>query len=78
MAHILESFGALDKLEDFVSRFGRVFYKRPLSKSPPKVILSRPKGGTGLISHQYVLDDATVIPFWAGREVGWEIRDGLE
>jgi len=73
VAHILESFGALDKLEDFVSRFGRAFYKRPLSDPLSKVILSRPKESKALIAHQYVLDDATVVPFWAGRELGWEI-----
>jgi dihydroorotase len=29
-AHLLESFGALDRLEGFVSSFGRRFYKRNL------------------------------------------------
>ena len=56
-----------------MSRFGRAFYKRPLSESPSKVILSRPKGGAALISNQYVLDDVAVVPFWAGNEIEWEI-----
>ncbi|KIL58210.1 hypothetical protein M378DRAFT_170853 [Amanita muscaria Koide BX008] len=29
VAHLLKSFGALDRLEGFVSTFGRAFHQRP-------------------------------------------------
>jgi dihydroorotase len=73
VAHLLESFGALDKLEGFVSGFGRAFYKREAgADSHPKVALRR-TAGKALIDNRYALHNDVVIPFWAGREIGWEI-----
>jgi dihydroorotase len=74
VAHLLESFGALDKLEGFVSTFGRAFYKRGVDvDSHSKVVLQKTVAGKALIDDRYVLGDNTVVPFWAGRDMGWKI-----
>ncbi|KAJ4472218.1 Dihydroorotase [Lentinula aciculospora] len=64
-AHILESFGALDRLEGFVSTFGRDFYKLPANGS--KVMLQRAS------EEGYTLKDESVVPFWAGKQINWTI-----
>lgn len=70
---LLDSFGALDKLEGFVSGFGRAFYKREAgADSHSKVMLQRTVGKAS-IDDRYVLNDDVVVPFWAGKEIGWEI-----
>ncbi|KAF5388313.1 hypothetical protein D9615_000153 [Tricholomella constricta] len=74
VAHLLESFGALDKLEGFVSSFGRAFYRQAVtSDHPSKVVLRRPSAGSSLVDNKYALGEDSVVPFWAGREIGWEI-----
>lgn len=73
VAHLLDSFGALDKLDGFVSGFGRAFYKREAgADSHSKVILQRTAGKTW-IDDRYALNNDVVVPFWAGKEIGWEI-----
>lgn len=71
VATLLESFGALDQLEGFVSAHGRAFYNVPAKKGE-EVTLRRPatavKVPTMLEGH-----GTEVVPFWAGRELGWEI-----
>ncbi|KAG5646456.1 hypothetical protein DXG03_003506 [Asterophora parasitica] len=73
VAHLLESFGALDKLEGFVSNFGRAFYKQATSVEHSKVVLRRPTAGKALVDEKYTLGEDSVVPFWAGGELGWEI-----
>jgi len=74
VAHLLESFNALDKLDGFVSGFGRAFYKRAVSSDhQSKVVLRRPSSGKYLIDEKYTSDNDSVVPFWAGRKLGWEI-----
>ncbi|KAG5654058.1 hypothetical protein H0H81_007784 [Sphagnurus paluster] len=75
VAHLLESFGALERLEGFVSDFGRAFYKRSIRSGNRKVVLRRPAEGKDLINEKYVLGADSVVPFWAGREIGWEIAE---
>ncbi|KAF8736367.1 hypothetical protein AX14_000400 [Amanita brunnescens Koide BX004] len=74
VAHLLESFGALDRLEDFVSTFGRAFYQRPAAAGK-KVKLRRVSEGKN-IEPLYQLDDNTLVPFWAGKAIGWESVEG--
>ncbi|KAH7916152.1 dihydroorotase [Hygrophoropsis aurantiaca] len=72
VAHLLESFGALHRLEDFVSNNGRRFYDRPASLDATPVVLKRVKGA---IESQWPFgDDSSVVPFWAGKEIGWKIE----
>ena len=69
VATLLESFGALDKLENFVSGFGRKFYG--VETTEGKVTLQ--KVTNRIVEHSWSLGDASVVPFWAGKEIGWEI-----
>jgi len=71
VATLLESFGALNELEGFVSGNGRKFYGVPakegeevqLRRSTGKRVPSVLRGEVGV----------EVVPFWAGKELGWEI-----
>ncbi|PPQ99905.1 hypothetical protein CVT24_009586 [Panaeolus cyanescens] len=75
VAHLLESFSALDKLEGFASTFGRAFYKLPIDESTNKVAtLRRAPPGT-LVEGEYNLGDESLVPFWAGKEIGWILSD---
>ena len=71
VATLLESFGALDKLQGFVSDNGRKFYGVP-AKEGEKVKLRRVEGG-GKVPGLLRGEGAEVVPFWAGKELGWEI-----
>lgn len=71
VAHLLESFGALDRLEGFVSTNGRAFYGVPVTSSEDKVTIRRVSGK--LIEEQLVQGEHCVVPFWAGKPIGWEI-----
>ncbi|KAF9986001.1 hypothetical protein BGZ65_009136 [Modicella reniformis] len=77
LATILESFGALDRLEDFACSFGRKFYEIKEEKWVGQVTLVReswnaPKsygfGGAGIDGEQ-----GEVVPFMAGKPLGWKI-----
>ncbi|KAF8351152.1 hypothetical protein F5887DRAFT_1058094 [Amanita rubescens] len=70
VAHLLESFEALHRLEDFVSTFGRNFYQRPAT---PKVVKLRRVSEGRKIEELYQLDNNNLVPFWAGKAIGWEI-----
>jgi dihydroorotase len=71
VAHLLESFGALDNLEGFVSTFGRRFYQREVaSAAGGQVTLERvPR----VVEMDYTAEEADVVPFWAGKELCWSI-----
>ncbi|EPQ59378.1 Dihydroorotase [Gloeophyllum trabeum ATCC 11539] len=72
VAHLLESFGALDKLENFVSGFGRAFYGRPITKeTESRVVLKKVSGKK--VADRWALGQESVVPFWAGKELDWEI-----
>ncbi|KAM6503261.1 dihydroorotase [Amanita muscaria] len=73
VAHLLESFGALDRLEGFVSTFGRAFYQRPAVEGKVVRLRRLPQGKT--IDESYQLEGQSLVPFWAGKEMGWEIAD---
>lgn len=73
VATLLESFGALDKLQGFVSDHGREFYGVP-AKDGQQVRLRRTKpGGGGKVPGLLRGAGAEVVPFWAGKQLGWEI-----
>ncbi|KAK0243011.1 Dihydroorotase [Armillaria nabsnona] len=69
VAHQLDSFGALDKLDGFTSLFGRNFYGLPVDGLPTVTI----KRTTRKVVENYTLDGEAVVPFWSGKELGWEI-----
>jgi dihydroorotase len=64
----------LDKLEGFVSRFGRAFYGRELQgtiEGKEKTVLRKIAGKR--VDEQWVMGNESVVPFWAGKELRWEI-----
>ncbi|KAF9221928.1 Dihydroorotase [Gyrodon lividus] len=73
VADILESFGALDKLQKFVSNYGRAFYRRPPGANARRVMLQKVKGYQ--VEDTWSFGNESVRPFWAGKEIGWKISD---
>lgn len=73
VAHLLEGFGALDKLEGFVSSHGRTFYGVPAEKGKRDVRLRRTGKEGGMVPGLIRGEGAEVVPFWAGKQLGWEI-----
>lgn len=87
-AHLLESFGALHNLEDFVSNHGRRFYKAPVSENAKKLVLTRTsptaesEGRVPTVcvhpSHAKMSDGERdklqVVPFWGGKQLAWKIE----
>lgn len=69
VAHLLDSFGALDKLVGFVSTNGRNFYQVP-AKESSTVTLQK---DTQTIATTLSLKEDNVTPFWAGRTLDWSI-----
>ena len=69
VATVLEGFGALEKLQGYVSEHGRRFYGVPPRDGA--VVSLRRKRWTvpGLLKSE----GADVVPFWAGQELAWEI-----
>ncbi|KAG0340837.1 hypothetical protein BG004_006263 [Podila humilis] len=77
LATILESYGALDRLQGFACDFGRAFYEVKNEKWVGQVKLVREDwntpakyafGGAGLEGEQ-----GDVVPFMAGKPLGWKI-----
>lgn len=73
VAHLLESFGAIHRLQGFVSDFGRAFYKRAPGTNARQVVIR--KRGAVKIKGAWSLGSDCITPFWAGKEIGWEISD---
>jgi dihydroorotase len=64
LAEVFEKAGKLDKLEDFVSRFGAEFYGLPLNM---KTVTLR-KG-----SWTVPAECNGIVPFKAGQELAWQV-----
>lgn len=73
VAELLESFGALDNLEGFVSRNGRAFYQRPYTGEGSGKVTLRKLSDRKQLESTYILGNDSLIPFWAGKEIGWEL-----
>jgi dihydroorotase len=71
VATLLETFGALSQLEGFVSAHGRKFYGNPASERM-EVTLRRPAAKV-TVPTLLSKDGIEVVPFWAGKELAWEI-----
>ncbi|KAJ8523015.1 hypothetical protein ONZ45_g530 [Pleurotus djamor] len=79
VAELLESFDALDKMTGFVSHFGKAFYGINQSVQDGELTVLRKVPVERLqdskVPDKYVLPNGeeAVIPFWAGRALGWEV-----
>ncbi|KAK0565295.1 dihydroorotase [Tilletia horrida] len=83
-AHLLESFGALDRMEGYVSKHGRAFYGLD-TEAGRKVNLRRVSGPNAarvpvaFIHPDHISiaegakDRIQVVPFMAGSQLNWEI-----
>lgn len=71
VAHLLDSFGALEKLQGFSSTYGRAFYKREKFSGKP-ILLQRVEGGKA-IDESWNQGDQEVVPFWSGKKLDWVI-----
>ncbi|KIM21821.1 hypothetical protein M408DRAFT_79992 [Serendipita vermifera MAFF 305830] len=69
VAHLLESFGALDRLAAFTSGNGRAFYKVQTTNLRAVTLRREPFR----IAESLSLKDEQVAPFWAGKELNWSI-----
>lgn len=65
LAAIFEKLGALDRLEDFVSRFGAEFYGLPLNSGT--LVLEKEPWTVPAVC-------GNVVPFLAGRKLAWRIK----
>ncbi|CAO1613072.1 unnamed protein product [Sympodiomycopsis kandeliae] len=83
-ATLLESFGALHQLENYVSNHGRRFYQVPVKEETPKLKLVRSTSEKAQVPLLCIhpdhvsksdaeKDKLQVVPFWAGKTLGWEI-----
>lgn len=72
-AHLLESFGALDKLEGFVSKNGRAFYN--IAPKTEKAVTLVKQDTT--VPVEYTKSngegDSVVVPFMAGKTIKWQL-----
>jgi len=73
VAHLLESFGALDKLEGFVSGFGRKFYDREVTGSSSQIFMKLRKSKT-TVDTVWASGTEEVVSFWAGKELNWSLE----
>lgn len=67
-AAVFDEEGALDKLEGFASEHGPKFYGLPLNEGT--VTLQRSKT---IVPETIEAGGATIVPFHAGQELGWQI-----
>lgn len=70
---MLESFGALDQLQNFVSDYGRAFYRCSAGANARRVVLERVQRYQ--VDDTWTFGDETIRPFWAGKGLGWQISD---
>ena len=69
-ASIFESENALDKLENFSSKFGADFYKLPYSKSRIKLIKKEFK-----IPAKITIGNEEIIPLFANETLSWQLSE---
>jgi dihydroorotase len=69
-AEIFDRNNAIEKLENFCSKFGAEFYKLNQSKEKLKLIRSGNKIPTNI-----KIDNDEIIPLMAGQEIGWNCSE---
>jgi dihydroorotase len=69
-AAVFDAEGALDKLEAFASEHGPNFYGLPLNEGTVTLIRS-----AHLVPGQVDANGTPIVPFHAGEELGWRLKD---
>ena len=62
----------LDKLEGFVSKNGRAFYKREVASTDGNSVV-RLRKHKASVRGTYTLKEVEVETFWSGKDLEWEI-----
>lgn len=59
----------------FVSGFGRAFYGEKVDVSRSQLVVLRRVDGQAdnKVEERYALGEQSVVPFWAGKKLEWEI-----
>jgi dihydroorotase len=76
LASILDSFGAIDRLDDFASKNGRRFYGIEAPKNPKILTLQKVEKVVGQkFGYKNDLkEQSEVVPFLAGKTLAWSIK----
>jgi dihydroorotase len=67
-AEAFEAAGALDKLENFASRYGPEFYGLPVNERT--ITLEKTDAA---VPEEYVFGEDALVPFRAGERIGWRL-----
>lgn len=70
-AQVFEAHGALDKLENFASRYGAAFYGLPENKETITLVKQPWK-----VPESMVFGEERLVPLWADREIVYSIDNG--
>ncbi len=54
-----------------MSSFGRRFYGFPADEAGEKVCLRKTEGK--VVEEVYTFEEESVVPFWSGKKISWEI-----
>lgn len=76
LAHIFESIGCLDKLEDFACHNGRKFYGIPESENRKKLVLVREPNQIP-DEYPFIDDDGksqSIVPFYSKQTINWKLQ----
>ncbi|RUP47427.1 dihydroorotase, homodimeric type [Jimgerdemannia flammicorona] len=88
LATILESFGALDRLQGFACEFGKRFYG-VMERDRGKTEIVRLARESWVVPERYHfhiegeseagtgVETESVVPFWAERKIAWKIVEGV-
>jgi len=63
----------LDKLEAFVSKNGRAFYKKEINTNSSASTAVHLRRGKTPVMERYSVKEQEVVPFWSGKDLAWEI-----
>jgi len=74
-AHLLEEFGALDKLEGFVSTNGRKFYGWEVAAGSGMKVRLRKVSAPVIMASALRKGELSVVPFMAGQTINWLIAN---
>lgn len=74
LAQVFEEAGALEKLENFTSRFGAEFYQVPLNEGGIELIKSPWQVPEIVRGVKDKTKPGNIIPFLAGKALDWEVR----
>ncbi|MBA2648324.1 MAG: dihydroorotase [Legionella sp.] len=69
-AHLFDKLNQLQKLDDFLGRFGATFYQLPLSRNKVELIKSAQK-----IPDSMAFGSSRVVPMAAGELISWSVHD---